>query len=81
MSLDEATKENGCMWGIPGSHDREPKHFMVKRKDAVTGRWKTVHENAAEVYEYNIEGAVPLEVGPGSIVLLHGNVLHYSEPN
>jgi len=29
--------------------------------------------------EYNKEGAVPLEVGPGSIVLLHGSFLHFSE--
>jgi len=34
-------------------------------------------EKATE--EYNTEGAVPLEVGPGSIVLLHGSFLHFSE--
>jgi len=30
---------------------------------------------------YSDKGAVPIEVPPGSIVLLHGSFLHYSHPN
>jgi phytanoyl-CoA hydroxylase len=25
VSLDSATKENGCMWGVPGSHLEDPE--------------------------------------------------------
>ncbi len=24
ISLDSASKENGCMWGVPGSHLKDP---------------------------------------------------------
>lgn len=36
---------------------------------------------ADPIDKYDCEGAVPLEVGPGSIVLLHGSFLHFSEKN
>ena len=32
-------------------------------------------------YQYSTEGAVPLETAPGSIVLLHGNLTHFSHKN
>jgi hypothetical protein len=44
-----------------------------------TGGLITVLDPPNPSFEYSIEGAVPLEVAPGSIVLLHGNFLHYSE--
>jgi len=28
ISLDEATKENGCMWGLPGSHIKDPNQYL-----------------------------------------------------
>ena len=32
-------------------------------------------------FEYSTEGAVPLEVEPGSIVILHGRFTHFSHKN
>ena len=78
VSLDSATKENGCMWGIPGSHVEKPEQYMRVREE--DGALET-YMDPAEVAPYNTDGAVPLEVEPGSIVLLHGSFLHYSKPN
>lgn len=32
-------------------------------------------------FDYSTEGAVPLETEPGSIVLINGKFLHFSEKN
>ena len=37
--------------------------------------------NLKEEDKYCKNGAVPLEVEAGSIVLLHGSFLHFSDPN
>jgi phytanoyl-CoA hydroxylase len=31
ISLDSASKENGCMWGVPGSHLKDPTQYMHTR--------------------------------------------------
>jgi ectoine hydroxylase-related dioxygenase (phytanoyl-CoA dioxygenase family) len=41
VSLDEATKENGCMWGVPGSHLKKPNQFLKLRKNENTGEMET----------------------------------------
>jgi phytanoyl-CoA hydroxylase len=81
ISLDSATKENGCMWGVPGSHVKGPNQFMRLREND-KGEMETYMDPPTEAAEkYDEAGAVPLEVSPGSIVLLHGSFLHYSKPN
>ena len=57
----------------------------MKRKNQ-GGTFRTVFEDsewkgADTPQDYSREGGVPLEVPPGSIVLLHGNFVHYSEKN
>ena len=79
VSLDEASKENGCMWGVPGSHLEGPNQTM-KVKENSEGRLES-YMDPADPKPYCSDGAVPLEVAPGSIVLLHGQFLHYSKPN
>lgn len=78
--MDEASKDNGCLWGVPGSHKENPKHFMKIRKGK-DGLYQSYMEPEEPDYDYSIEGALPLEVPPGSIVLIHGNVTHFSEKN
>jgi len=81
VSLDEASKENGCMWGVPGSHLEGPNQYLRLRNNAETGELETFMDppmDSGLVKEYDQTGAVPLEVAPGSIVLLHGSFLHYS---
>ena len=81
VSLDEATKENGCMWGVPGSHTEGPNQYLRLRNNEETGELETFMDppmDSGLVKEYDPTGAVPLEVAPGSIVLLHGSFLHYS---
>lgn len=81
VGFDEATKANGCLWGVPGSHQQPPKHYMKVKTDQATGRRSTFMDPPTPSFDYSTDGAVPLETAPGSIVLIHGSFLHFSEKN
>jgi len=75
VALDDATLENGCMWGVPGSHKNPTKYFMKRKADNSGTYFDGVKD------EHDITGAVPLEVPKGSVVVLHGDFVHYSGHN
>lgn len=79
IPLVDVTTENGCLWVIPGSHkwnlvyrfklDGHKTYFDPPINDELTkDLWKD------ELY-------IPLEAAAGSIVLLHGSVVHKSGQN
>lgn len=75
--LDDCHRGNGCLWTVPGSH-----HLGVHRRFR---RRDLPHEGTefepVEVVEWDLTGAVPLEIPKGSLVILHAGVVHYSEGN
>lgn len=81
VSLDEATLENGCLSGVPGSHLTPPNQHMRVRKIPDADGMEAMMEPEEPTYEYSTEGAVPFEVKAGSIVLLHNQFVHFSAPN
>jgi phytanoyl-CoA hydroxylase len=80
VAFDDANKENGCMWGVPGSHKTPTNYFLKRGKDEKTGKTITYYE-PKEAPKYDITNSLPLEVEKGSVVLLHGDFVHYSHPN
>lgn len=79
VACDDATLENGAMWGIPGSH-KTPTNYFMKTKIDSTGR-TIVYYDPPEKPKYDMSKAVPLEAEKGSVVLLHGDFVHFSHPN
>ncbi|KIX00610.1 uncharacterized protein Z518_09675 [Rhinocladiella mackenziei CBS 650.93] len=89
IALEDATVENGCLSFAPGSHRRAPiKGRFVRAADGSgttfenvpeDGRWPKnfEHENGSNAKEEYVHG----EVTAGSLVLIHGNILHKSEKN
>lgn len=89
IALEDATVENGCLSFAPGSHRRAPiKERFVRSADGSgttfedvpeDGRWPRgfEHEDPANGKEEYVLG----EVTAGSLVLIHGNILHKSEKN
>ena len=74
IAVDPATRENGCLQVIKGSH--RMGHIEHGRKGTQTGA-DTERVNAAlEKLE-----RVYVELDPGSAVFFHSNLLHYSEAN
>ncbi|XP_028405276.1 phytanoyl-CoA dioxygenase domain-containing protein 1-like [Dendronephthya gigantea] len=77
IALEDCTVDNGCLWFLPKSH-----------KDGVTQRF--VREPTVSEYAMSLKGPpidfdmsmfVPAEVKAGAMVIIHGQVIHYSAPN
>ncbi|MEM7037696.1 MAG: phytanoyl-CoA dioxygenase family protein [Bacteroidota bacterium] len=75
FAIDDATVENACLWALPGGH-REPLRRRFHR-DGQGG----VEFTTLDARPLPTEGYVPLEVPRGTLVLLHGQLPHYSEAN
>ncbi|MCJ1323024.1 hypothetical protein MMC15_008375 [Xylographa vitiligo] len=87
IALEDATRENGCLGFVRGSHRRVgvERRFVRKREGKGTefvwvegGRWpEGMEPEAAQREEEYTLG----EVKAGTLVLIHGNLLHKSERN
>jgi ectoine hydroxylase-related dioxygenase (phytanoyl-CoA dioxygenase family) len=77
MAIDPATRENGCLQFIPGSH-REPITQHVLYEDSVHA--ELPHEKVDEI-KNKYGGVDHIELEPGDAVCWHSNLYHYSPPN
>ena len=69
VALDEAIKENGCMWYVPKSH------LIPIRPHKPSGKGGALQCDANE------DEAIAVEIKPGSCIFHHGGTLHYSRGN
>jgi phytanoyl-CoA hydroxylase len=75
FALEDATRDNGCLWVQPGGHRGPLRERFVRggnevRLDPLDATpWPTLAE------------AVPVEVQAGAVVCFHGLMPHYSAPN
>lgn len=79
FALEDAHRDNGCLWAIPGGH-RGPLRSRFRRVPGEGG----ADRGATEVYDatpWPLEQLVPLEVPAGTLVMLHGLLPHRSEAN
>jgi phytanoyl-CoA hydroxylase len=75
FALEDATRENGCLWALPGGHRLGLKSRFVRAPGGGT---------RFEVFDptpWPDEGLVPLEVKKGTLVVLHGLLPHLSRVN
>ena len=76
FAIDDATRENGCMWALPGGH-----RIPVKSRSRLNAaRTATVMEEL-DKEPYPTAGLVPLEAARGTLVVLDGALPHRSGPN
>lgn len=87
IALEDATVENGCLSFAKGSHRRTPVQSRFVRKEKGGTGFEDVQgskfpedlmvdERRVEEEEYELG-----EVKAGTLVLIHGNLLHKSEKN
>lgn len=79
FALEDATRDNGCLWAQPGGHRGALRERFEREGDDESPRltlrtldrspWPTLQE------------AVPLEAAAGTLVCLHGLLPHFSAPN
>ncbi|CAO2828506.1 unnamed protein product [Amaranthus hypochondriacus] len=73
LALEDATKVNGCLWAIPGSH----KHGLVRR--FIRDDEGVQFDRPSPSYEQ--KDFVPVEVKAGALVVIHGDLIHQSFEN
>lgn len=75
FALEDATKENGCLWAKPGGHKTSLRSWFRRKKEGGT------EMHILDPEPYSMEGMQALEVRKGACVVLHGLLPHYSLPN
>jgi len=75
FALQDAHRENGCLWVQPGGHHGPLRERFVRRGDVA--EIKTLDTTPWP----GLPDAVPVEVSAGSLVVLHGLLPHYSAAN
>lgn len=74
FALEDATKENGCLWAEPGGHEGPLRSRFFRQGEGT-------QMLDLDPKPLPTEGLVPLEVERGSLIVLHGLLPHWSAPN
>jgi len=77
FALEDATRDNGCLWVQPGGH-RGPLREIFERR---SGEPALVLRTLDPSPWPELAQARPLEVPAGTLVCLHGLLPHWSAPN
>lgn len=79
VAVEDATLENGCLWGIPGGHQglSAPKE-RFKRMDGNPD--KGCHETL-DPSPFDESGKIPLEAPKGTVLVFNGLFPHLSAAN
>jgi phytanoyl-CoA hydroxylase len=75
FALEDANKDNGCLWALPGGHTQGIK-TRFRRKESGGVELVTLDASPWPEAEF-----LPLEVPKGTLVVLHGALPHGSAPN
>ena len=76
FAIEDATRENGCLWAHPGGH-----RIPVKTRYRMTADGCAAYMETLDPTPYTTDGLVPIEAEAGTLVLLHGTLPHWSAPN
>ncbi len=76
FALEDATRDNGCLWVQPCGHRGPLRERFVRN-----GRQIAMQTLDATPWPVDDPSAVPLEVKAGTLVVFHGLLPHYSAPN
>jgi phytanoyl-CoA hydroxylase len=74
-ALEDATRDNGCLWVAPGGHRGPLRERYVKQGDGF------VTERLDDTPWPSGDATTPLEVPAGTLVIFDGHLPHASAPN
>jgi len=77
VALEDATLENGCLWGIPGGQMGSQPKAIFKRKPDGNGTITEILDDTP----FDEDAKVPLEVKKGSVLAFGGLFPHMSFAN
>ena len=76
FAIDDATRENGCMWAVPGGH-----RLPVRSRSRLNESRTATVTDVLDPEPYPLDDLVCLEAPRGTLVLLDGAVPHLSAAN
>lgn len=76
FAIDDATRENGCMWAVPGGH-----RLPVRTRSRLNESRTATVTDVLDPEPYPLDNLVCLEAKRGTLVLLDGAVPHLSAAN
>ena len=76
IPLEQCTTNNGCLWAQPGSHNHG---LLAGRRMIRDGKGGVTFTGEQPVYDE--AKFVPLEIDAGTLVVLHGSLVHKSDEN
>ena len=85
FALEDATVDNACLYGVPGSHKYGLSYEWVRgqqgRMDYVPTT--TLPKHSLEEYKRRDDHSVyvPMEAKAGTLIVMHGHFLHKSDEN
>lgn len=74
LALEEANRENGCLWGIPGRHMGQPKSKLIRIGSKL-------QLSQGDKSSFDLSKLVPIEVKQGSLIVFNGLFPHLSYHN
>ena len=80
FALEDATRDNGCLWVLPGGH--RGQHGRLRERFVREG--DTVRMDTLDTTPWPAAGdgqTVPVEVATGTLVVFDGLLPHWSAPN
>ncbi len=75
FALEDADRDNGCLWALPGGQNLGLKSLY--RRDPEAGMVMEVLDETP----FDLGGGSALEVPKGTMIVLHGLLPHWSAPN
>jgi len=73
LALEDATITNGCLWAFPGSQKNGLVRRMIRGEEGVS------FDRPSLIYDQ--KDFLPIEVKAGSLVMIHGDLIHQSFEN
>jgi phytanoyl-CoA hydroxylase len=77
LALEDAHRDNGCLWMVPGAHRSPLREEYTVDWETRSGSLRTLDETPWP----GLADAVPLEVEAGSLVVFHDHMPHRSDAN
>jgi len=77
FAVENATLDNGCLWVVPGSQSLPIRYHFVRDNSGGT----TFVPPKETTAPYDLTGSVPVPCEVGTMILLHGNLVHFSHDN
>lgn len=74
VALSPATRENGCLWVLPGSHRAEVHPHEPDRRP-------TANRGYLEILNQNTDAKIPVLMQPGDVLFFHSYLMHMSTDN